>query len=127
MRMEMQMAKEVEIVNLTPHDITVIPEGKPELETTYPNFGVVTRVKETVKPAGEINEGIVLVKKSFGKIVDLPDGKGETMYIVSSFVLAALKAKKSRRTDILCPDTGMESAIRGNDGRIKGVRRLICL
>jgi hypothetical protein len=62
---------------------------------------------------------------SVSKIVDvenLPPPEEGTVYVVSTFVLLALKEKGIERKDLLSPDTNPDSVIRDKDGKIIGIK-----
>ena len=104
------------LVNLTPHEIVVRREDGSEFR--IPPSGVVARVTATTEPAGTL-AGVPVVSTRYGEIEDLPAPRAGVQYIVSSLVRMAATG----RTDLVSPDTGPESAIRDDDGRIVAVRR----
>jgi len=104
------------LVNLTPHEIVVRREDGSELR--IPPSGVVARVTATAEPVGTL-AGVPVVSTRYGEIEDLPAPRGGVQYIVSSLVRMAAP----ERADLVSPDTGPESAIRDDDGRIVAVRR----
>lgn len=112
------------IVNLTPHEVVVAPDGVTPVAVFEPS-GRVARVAEIVEPDDPIPgyESVPVVQKGFGQIEGLPDPEDGTLYLVSLVVLQAAKA--AGRTDCIAPDTGPDSAIRDEAGRIKAVRRLM--
>jgi len=103
-------------INLTPHDITVVADGR---EMKIPASGQVARVATTEKVVGEI-DGIPIIKREFGEIENLPAPTGGTVFIVSSLVLSAVK----NRTDVVAPDTGA-TAVRDDKGQIVAVTRFV--
>lgn len=103
-------------VNLTPHDLTIRVNGK---DIVIPKSGTVARVSVNQDVVGDI-DGIPLVANRYGDVVELPDPQPDTVYIVSSMVLAAVKD----RSDVVAPDTG-PTAIRDDSGRIVAVTRLV--
>lgn len=109
------------LVNLTPHVINIIgPDGNPLI--SIPPSGDVIRVEiqsEELPPL----EGIPIVRAGIIRLVDpLPAPQADTIYIVSTLV--AQEAAKLGRYDFFAPDTGPESVVRDENGRIIGVRRL---
>lgn len=104
----------LKLINLTPHDI-VFTDG-----TVIPTSGMVARVSVSQIDDGDIN-GIPVKKQVFGDIVDLPDSRDNTIYIVSAIVLNAAKA--IGRTDVVAPDTN--NAIRNDKGHIVAVPALV--
>lgn len=104
---------EVNIVNLTPHDL-VICGGSVSAS------GQIARVKmdtETLSPIA----GIPVISNTIVGVENLPDSKDDTIYIVSGMVLSALNKSRS---DVFAPDTG-PTAIRSDRGQIIGVTGLL--
>lgn len=100
----------MKFVNLTSHEINELVSG-----TTFPVSGIVARVStvETV----DRNFGKIQVKKTvYGEIVGLPESQEDTIYIVSSIVLNALRELGTNRTDIVSP----AKSVRGADGQVTG-------
>ncbi len=104
------------IVNLTPHPIVLYRGDEPVL--TVPPSGTVARVSTHQMPSGEV-DGIPVVRTSFGKVENLPERQEGTFYVVSTLVAQAVPF----RDDVIAPDTGPESVVRDEDGKIVGVRR----
>lgn len=111
-------------VNLTPHPITLREERQDGtlLDLTIPPSGTVARVSVTYETV-DVPYALPTLRRSFGEVEGVPEPETDTYYIVSSLVLEALRG--SGRTDVLAPDTGPESAIRDDEGRIVAVRRFI--
>lgn len=105
------------IINLTAHTINVILEGK---EIAYPSQGLA-RVKTEEKEINKIND-IPVVKTVYTTVEGLPEQQENTVYLVSTLVLQALKANGIERPDCLAPNTGLSGAIRNEAGQIVGVR-----
>jgi len=105
------------IVNCTPHQINIRPEGLPEV--VVPPSGVVPRVSVEQKIIAII-EGIPVVSTQYGAVEGLPDPVEGTVYIVSALVLSALVGS---RPDCVAPDTSPTSAVRNENGQIVAVRR----
>lgn len=108
------------IINLTPHKITVITEDEnlnPHVHE-FPPSGTVARVASNQTEVMRVNT-IPVVKTEFGEVENLPEPQEDTIYIVSSLVAQALAGKRS---DIVAPDTG-PTAYRDEEGRIVAVRR----
>ena len=103
------------LVNLTPHTITIFTD---ECGHDIPSEGVA-RVKTESRVVGDIN-GIPVVETTYGEIEGLPEPKDGTIYIVSGLVRAALNGT---RDDVVSPDTG-PTAVRNDKGQIVGVTRL---
>ena len=100
----------MKIINLTPHAV-VINNGP-----TFPPSGKVARVSVQQVDDGMI-DGVSVKKQTFGDIVDLPAPSPDTVYIVSSIVLAAAKA--AGRNDCVAPNTAQ--AVRDENGHIVSV------
>ena len=99
-----------DFINLTPHSITV---QTPLEEITIPLSGKVARVEMTNIKEDRI-AGIPVLKKSPGRIINLPDPRPYTLFIVSSVVL-----QYTTRPDVVAPDTS--NAVRDDSGRIVAV------
>jgi len=102
------------IVNLTPHTITVVNSDNQTIRE-YPSTGVA-RVATATTQAGFV-DGISIYQTIFGSVEGLPDPQDGVFYIVSMVVAQAV----SGRQDIIAPDTG-PTAYR-IDGKIIGVRQ----
>lgn len=107
----------MKVINLTAHTINVILGEK---ELAYPSEGLA-RVKTEEKTIGTV-EGIPIVKTVYTTVEGLPDMQEDTVYLVSTLVLQALKANGVCRPDCLAPNTGLSGAIRDDQGRIIGVK-----
>lgn len=118
----------VNLVNLTPHPITIrTVDGS---DVTVPPSGDVARVEVEYcgrrNLYGETGANVQAVRRRFGRVTGLPEPDGSRRFIVSSLVLEALARAGEDRQDVFAPDTG-PSAIRGDDGNIVAVTRLISL
>ena len=106
----------MEIINLTPHDVVVVTEAG---NITIPKSGVVARCAQQTEQVGQLQYAgntIPLTVTSYGELVDLPNPKPETYYIVSRLVMSAA----SGRTDLLCPN----GLVRDDNGNIIGCESL---
>ena len=74
------------IVNLTPHAITVLGDDGAVI-AEFPPSGVIARCAETVIPDGEV-AGNTVVKITNGETTGLPDAGDDTIYVVSLLVCA---------------------------------------
>jgi len=110
----------VRIINLTPHEVVVMSEDDEEIMRIPPS-GQVARVEVKTEVIGEIN-GIKVRKVVYGDIVGLPEPQENTIYVVSTLVLIALKDKGIHRDDVVSPDTNPDSVVRDSQGRIVGVK-----
>jgi len=97
-----------EIINLTPHPITV---GK----TTFPPSGTIARVKAGFTP---IVDGVC--HQTFGDVEGLPAPQEGVRFVVSGLVFAA-----TERTDVFAPATGHPDVVRNEQGHIVSVPCLI--
>lgn len=107
----------MKIINLTAHTINVV---NGENNIAYPSEGLA-RVKTEEKVIGTV-DGIPVVKTVYTTVEGLPDMQEDTVYLVSTLVLQALKANGINRNDCLAPNTGVSGAIRDDQGRIVAVR-----
>jgi hypothetical protein len=105
-------------INLTPHEITIF---RGEEKITIPPSGKTLRLREDTKTIGHI-DGIPTVIKTYSLEDNLPPQIEGVSYLVSLIVLPYIEG----RLDFYAPDTGPESCVRDEQGRIVGVRRLIC-
>jgi hypothetical protein len=109
--------KKAELVNLTPHAITI--RAQDGTETTIPPSGTVARVSTTDEVVGTCPiTGAPIVRRVFGEVTGLP-AEG-TPCIVSALVLSAVPG----RAGVYAPDTG-PTAIRNDAGQITAVTRLV--
>ena len=112
MKLNKQFGKNVEIINLTPHDVNVVLPN--EDVWTFPSEGEA-RCSQKTTEAGFI--GIIpITQTSFGAVEGLPEEKEGTYYIVSRLVMQACPSRK----DLLVPN----EIIRDDTGRIIGCRSL---
>jgi|TARA_R110000823_G_scaffold307058_1_gene429628 hypothetical protein len=96
------------IVNLTPHPITV---G----DATFPPSGTIARVKAGFSA---IDDGVC--HQTFGSVIDLPDPQEGVRLVVSGLVFAA-----TGRLDVFAPATGHPDVVRNDQGHIVSVPALI--
>ena len=108
----------VEFVNLTPHEITLVREDGEVVK--IPPSGQVARVKVEQEEIKKV-AGIPVVRTKFGGVEGLPEPENGKIFIVSSIVAQA--AAKLGRTDVVAPDTSPQGVIRDENGRIIGVKR----
>lgn len=110
---------EVNLVNLTPHEISIANEAG-EIIATIPPSGQVARITTCQAVAEKINlphGEVEVVATVFGQPEGIPQAEIGTRYVVSSLV-----AQASNRQDLIAPDTG-PTAVRDGNGRIIAVRR----
>lgn len=103
------------IINLTPHDVTLV--GDDGSLSVFPRTGVVARLTETTI-LDRMFAGVPFVKTRYGDVVDLPEEKSMTVYIVSALIRTAM----SHRRDLVSPG----ALVRDTDGKIIGCREFIC-
>ena len=101
----------VEVVNLTPHEITEAESG-----ISFSPSGQVARVETESKKIEKIG-GIQLYSRSFGQVIDLPEPRPNTLLIVSALVLEAAK----NRQDLLAPG----ELVRDEKGRPIGCKGFV--
>jgi len=106
------------IINLTPHDVKLFHKGQ---EFTFPKTGTVARVASKSEFSHTVN-GLPVHKTIYGEVENLPEHQEGVIYIVALLVAQVLAGT---RTDIVCPDTGPDSAVRDEKGLIAGVRRFM--
>jgi len=111
----------VKFVNLTPHEVVVFDSTGQNIILRIPPSGQVARVSVASEVVGEVN-GIPIRKTVYGDILDLPEPRSNTIYIVSTIVLIAAKEKGIYRRDLIAPDTNPDSVIRDPQGRVIGVK-----
>ena len=111
----------VKFVNLTPHEVVVYSQDGKEIVLRIPPSGTIARVTTISRVVGYI-DGIPVRKTEYDKIEGLPEPQEDTIFIVSTVLLVALKERGIKRTDVVSPDTNPDSAVRDKDGRIIGVK-----
>ena len=106
----------VKLVNLTPHEIRLIPEDG--IEVVLPPSGEVARCAVERRLVGQLLCHSVLVplhRTVFGAVEGLPKPQDGVVYVVS-----ALVAQAARRPDVVSVD----DAVRDSEGRVVGARAL---
>lgn len=116
----LQMKKDIQLINLTPHTVTIVDEESRKILEVPPS-GQVARVEVMREPVGTLN-GVPLVHNRYGDVQGLPEPREGTVYIVSLVVLQALQGK---RNDVVAPDTSPAGAVRDEEGRIIGVKAFV--
>ena len=111
----------VQIINLTPHDIILVDKEGNEL-ITFPRSGIVARLKEESTPhwvfrCADSDIDVPIIRKEYKEIENLPQEEGGIFYIVSYMVLQV-----SMRYDLLAPGDVM----RDENGVIKGCLNFQC-
>lgn len=104
----------MQIINLTPHAINFLDSNNHPVLTVEPS-GTIARAKQTRTLCGTI-AGIPVNQCAYGTVQGLPEPAKETIYIVSAITAQACP----EREDVYIVD----DSVRGDDGRIIGVRAL---
>ena len=107
------------IINLTPHAITLMPKGPDGPSVTIPPSGQVARCAvDRVQVDTVTVDGITVPvnQTRFGEVSDLPDPRPDTIYVVSALVAQAVPD----RQDVFIVD----DAVRDDQGRIIGAKAL---
>jgi hypothetical protein len=102
------------IVNLTPHEITVLGPGC-EIVKRIPPSGSVARLESWTVPRGE-DGGVPITFTEFGSPEGLPDPKEGVWLVVSQLV----KSRLPGRADLLVPSEVVKDRL----GRVLGCRSL---
>ena len=104
--------KKINIINLTAHNVNIVCDNGNV--TTFKPSGTVARCSQKTIVIGNV-DGIPLTHTTFGDVVDLPDKKIDTIYIVSRLVLTACKGI---RDDLVVPN----DLVRDEGGNIIGCK-----
>ena len=111
------------MLNLTPHEIVVKTATG---ERRFPPSGKVARVKSMAVQRPD-HDGIPVVRNVYGAVEGMPE-TSDVPVLVSVLVLTALNDPNTGRMLpylVLCPDTGPDSVVRDESGKIVGVKRLM--
>lgn len=103
----------LEIINLCPHDITLVHDSG-RIDVIKPSLLGPARVEQKTQPAGDVN-GFPVEKPSYGIVTGLPPASIGVVYVTSLMV-----AQAANRLDVLSPG----EAVRDESGRIIGCRTL---
>ena len=109
----------MQIINLTPHELNLMPAGPTGPVVTIPPSGQVARCATYRVQADTVTvDGIsVPVNQTrFGEVDNLPEPQPDTIYIVSALTAQAVP----ERSDVFVVD----DAVRDEQGRIIGCRAL---
>ena len=101
----------MEIVNLTPHAITVLIGDK---TVEFPSMGIARAEQELVQ-TDSIN-GIPLFQITFGAPVDLPEPQEDSYYVVSAITAQSAQKAGGITSDLLLP----AKLVRDESGQIVG-------
>lgn len=107
-----------EIINLTPHTVTLLLESGEHINFPPSKEYQVPRVDQTMDDVGVLNGIFPVVKPRVLGISWLPAPQRGVVYIVSSFT-----AQVAKRKDFISPDTTPDGVIRNDKGEIVAVRR----
>jgi len=118
-------------VNLTPHEVRIFCDSGEEV--VVPPSGKIFRLDEEDEVIGKVN-GIEIVRRTFKVPMNVKEmfDDPEAIYIVSLPALMALKTVRKEHPELMdivticAPDTGA-GAVRDEQGRIVGTRRLITI
>lgn len=108
----------MELINKTPHTINIICEDgtkinlEPVLPTPRVSSSSVKTAAYTITDGNGIEHEIVREAPVFGEVVDLPEPKEGTIYIVSMLVAA----RAHNRTDLVSPGR----QLRNENGQVIG-------
>jgi hypothetical protein len=115
--------KIMNLVNLTPHAITIQLDGDQQL--TVPPSGVVARARTKRTPISTSGP-YRLISQKLGDVEGLPENPTpNTLYVVSGLVLAALAADGQSYPHIVAPDSGPDAIREG--GQVVAVRGFVAL
>jgi hypothetical protein len=111
------------VQNLTPHNITFRDANG--IDTVYAPVDKDNAARVDTNPVDAGNIGpFPTQKKVYGDIYGLPAPQNGVIYIVSGFVLSALKDAGSIRDDVVAPATGpKDGAIRNDKNHIVAVTK----
>ena len=107
------------IVNLTPHALFLMPAGPTGPVVTIPPSGLVARCATSRVQVGTVTVNGITVpinQTRFGEVSNLPDPQPNTIYVVSALVAQAVP----ERQDVFIVD----DSVRDEQGRIIGARAL---
>jgi hypothetical protein len=107
------------IVNLTPHALNLMPAGPTGPVVIIPPSGLVARCAVDRVQVDTVTVGGISVpvnQTQFGSVSDLPNPQPDTIYVVSALVAQAVPG----RQDVFIVD----DAVRDDQGRIIGARAL---
>ncbi len=101
----------MKIINLNQHPITLVRDGGEQ--TVFPPAGEPARLSTSITGSGMIRE------RALEGIIGLPEPEFDTVFVVSSMVMAA--ACQRGRRDVVSPD----GFIRDSSGRITGCQYFV--
>jgi len=107
---------DIELINLTSHEITIVGEQGETVKTIEP-CGTVARLKTSVTSAGEIL-GVKLSATIVVQVIGLPEFEAGKFYIVSQWVKNSSLCRE--RVDLLVPT----EMVRSKKGEVLGCKSL---
>jgi len=121
-------------LNLTPHEVTIYDATGTKVLTRIPPSGFRAHLVEDTRVRGTLAD-IPIVEKRYGPVLVDNETPHEIIrkieripgvIIVSGLTLETAKETLSDfMTFVVAPDTGPQSAVRDEQGRIVGVKRLM--
>ena len=112
----------MEIMNLTPHEVSIVDEDGNVIVKIAPS-GVVARARQTDEIVGEVvvdGQTVTLVESVFGEVEGLPEPAEGVAFIVSFITVSAARAHGRSTADLLTTS----GPVRDAEGRIIGCRAL---
>jgi len=109
----------MKLVNLTPHQLNLMPAGPDGPMVVIPTSGTVARCTTSRMQVNTVTVDDITIpvnRTQFGAVDGLPDPQPDTIFIVSSVVAQAVPD----RQDVFIVD----DAVRDEQGRIIGARAL---
>ena len=119
----------MKFVNLTNNAIRVFDaSGKRMLFEVPTDPRIISEAKvrpETVTEIIEDDTGrlVPVIRHRYTLIDELPEPENGVVYVVGWATIQALEELGETREDLIAPDTSRESAVRGSNNRIVGVRQ----
>lgn len=112
----------MKLINLTPHDVTVVSDDGAEKTITYPRTGTVARAAEqrTLGHPLTATESIGTLYVAYTGVENLPDPEPGVGYIVSVLTVYAAKATGRTVADLYYPG----DLVRDIAGAVIGCRAL---
>ena len=105
------------IINLTPHEISIVNEEGNVIKV-FESAGVARAAQKDVEIG--MLEGIPIIETEFGKPVNLPEYNQGTYYIVSAITAKAAYLSGRNTQDLLLT----AKTVRSGDGQIIGCQAL---
>lgn len=110
-----------QLVNLTPHTITLVDQNNQVILTV--ESSAVARVSAQTTTVGTYSVNGIEIPRThtvYGEVEGLPAPTPGTVYIVSGMIVSALASQGIRRDDVVVP--GLQ--VRDEQGRVIGCRSL---